>query len=171
MFERATRLVKHRWMEDARHLIDQDLLRRLKQRVSLSESAHTGEVRICIESALPNSYLLRPGAMRVIARQRALSQFGKLHVWDTEHNNGVLIYLLLAERTIELVADRGLNHVVKQTDWQTMVQSLGEALRDNRLEDGLNQAIDAVTAVLIQHFPLEAGTIRPNELPDQPTLS
>jgi uncharacterized membrane protein len=82
-----------------------------------------------------------------------------------------LIYLLLAERTIELVADRGLNHVVKQTDWQTMVQSLGEALRDNRLEDGLNQAIDAVTAVLIQHFPLEAGTIRPNELPDQPTLS
>jgi uncharacterized membrane protein len=137
----------------------------------LSESAHTGEIRICIESALPNSYLLRPGAMRVIARQRALSQFGKLHVWDTEHNNGVLIYLLLAERTIELVADRGLNHVVKQTDWQTMVQSLGEALRDNRLEDGLNQAIDAVTAVLIQHFPLEAGTIRPNELPDQPTLS
>jgi uncharacterized membrane protein len=171
MFERATRLLKHRWMEDARHLIDQDLLKRLKQRVSLSESAHTGEIRICIESALPNSYLLRPGAMRVIARQRALSQFGKLHVWDTEHNNGVLIYLLLAERTIELVADRGLNHVVKQTDWQTMVQSLGEALRDNRLEDGLNQAIDAVTAVLIQHFPLEAGTIRPNELPDQPTLS
>jgi uncharacterized membrane protein len=171
MFERATRLLKHRWMEDARHLIDQNLLKRLKQRVSLSESAHTGEVRICIESALPNSYLLRPGAMRVIARQRALSQFGKLHVWDTEHNNGVLIYLLLAERTIELVADRGLNHVVKQTDWQTMVQSLGEALRDNRLEDGLNQAIDAVTAVLIQHFPLEAGTIRPNELPDQPTLS
>jgi uncharacterized membrane protein len=171
MFERATRLLKHRWMEDARHLIDQDLLKRLKQRVSLSESAHTGEIRICIESALPNSYLLRPGAMRVIARQRALSQFGKLHVWDTEHNNGVLIYLLLAERTIELVADRGLNHLVKQTDWQNMLQSLGEALRDNRLEDGLNQAIDAVTAVLIQHFPLEAGTIRPNELPDQPTLS
>jgi uncharacterized membrane protein len=109
--------------------------------------------------------------MRVIARQRALSQFGKLHVWDTEHNNGVLIYLLLAERTIELVADRGLNHLVKQTDWQNMLQSLGEALRNNRLEDGLNQAIDAVTAVLIQHFPLEAGTIRPNELPDQPTLS
>jgi uncharacterized membrane protein len=171
MFERATRLLKHRWMEDARHLIDQDLLKRLKQRVLLSESAHTGEIRICIESALPNSYLLRPGAMRVIARQRALSQFGKLHVWDTEHNNGVLIYLLLAERTIELVADRGLNHLVKQTDWQNMLQSLGEALRDNRLEDGLNQAIDAVTAVLIQHFPLEAGTIRPNELPDQPTLS
>jgi uncharacterized membrane protein len=171
MFERAARLLKHRWMEDARHLIDQDLLKRLKQRVSLSESAHTGEIRICIESALPNSYLLRPGAMRVIVRQRALSQFGKLHVWDTEHNNGILIYLLLAERTIELVADRGLNHLVKQTDWQNMVHSLGEALRDNRLEDGLNQAIDAVTAVLIQHFPLETGTVRPNELPDQPTLT
>ena len=171
MFERIQRLLKHRWMEESHHLVGQDLLQRLKQRVALSESGHTGEIRVCIESALPNRYLLRPGAMRVITRQRALSQFGKLHVWDTEHNNGVLIYLLLAERTIELVADRGLNHLVSPVDWQHMVQCLGEALRDNRLEDGLNQAIDAVTAVLVQHFPLATGSIRPNELPDQPTLS
>lgn len=171
MFERAHRLLRHRWMEETRHLVGQDMLRRLKQRVTVSESGHTGEIRICIESALPNSYLLRPGAMRVITRQRALSQFGKLRVWDTEHNNGVLIYLLLAERTIELVADRGLNHRVSPADWQYMVQSLGEALRDNRLEDGLNQAIDAVTAILMQHFPLETGSVRPNELPDQPTLA
>jgi uncharacterized membrane protein len=117
MFERIQRLLKHRWMEESHHLVGQDMLQRLKQRVSLSESGHTGEIRVCIESALPNSYLLRPGAIRVITRQRALSQFGKLRVWDTEHNNGVLIYLLLAERTIELVADRGLNHLVSPVDW------------------------------------------------------
>ena len=171
MFERAKRLIRHRCMEDNRSLIDHGMLQRLKQCVSRSETRHNGEIRICIESALPNSYLLRPGTMRVIARQRALSQFGKLHVWDTENNNGVLIYLLLAERTIELVADRGLNHFVSQEDWQTIVYSLGEALRDNRLEDGLTQAIEAVTAVMVQYFPQTPGAVRPNELPDQPTLS
>jgi uncharacterized membrane protein len=93
------------------------MLQRLKQRVSLSESCHTGEIRICIESTLPNSYLLRPGSIRVITRQRALAQFGKQRVWDAEHNNGVLIYLLLAERTIEIVADPGLNSVVSHADW------------------------------------------------------
>ncbi len=171
MFERAIRLLRHRWMDETRALVGQEMLQRLRQRVSRSETSHTGEIRICLESALPNSYLLRPGTMRVITRQRALSQFGKLHVWDTEHNNGVLIYLLLAERTIELVADRGLNHLVTPADWRQMVQSLGEALRDNRLEEGLNQAVDTVTAVLVRHFPLSPGTVRPNELPDQPTLS
>ena len=171
MFERSRRLLRHRWAEETRRTVGQAMLQRLKQRVSLSESGHTGEIRICIESALPNSYLLRPGSMRVITRQRALAQFGKLRVWDTEHNNGVLIYLLLAERTIEIVADRGLTSFVSHADWQQMVQKLGEALRDNRLEDGLNQAIDAVSALLVQHFPWKTGSVRPNELPDQPTLT
>jgi len=171
MFERTKRLLRHRCMEDSHRLVGHDMLQRLRQCVSHSETQHSGEIRICIESALPNSYLMRPGAMRVITRQRALSKFGKLHVWDTEHNNGVLIYLLMAERTIELVADRGLNRFVSQEDWQDMVQSLGEALRDNRLEDGLVQAIEAVSAVLIEHFPVTPDTVRPNELPDQPTLS
>jgi uncharacterized membrane protein len=171
MFERARRLLRHRWAEESRHLVDTDMLQRLKQRVSRSESLHTGEIRICIESSLPNSYLLRPYSIRIVARQRALSQFGKLRVWDTGHNNGVLIYLLLAERSIELVADRGLNHFVSQSDWQQIVGKLGEALRDGRLEEGLNQAIDAVTVVLVKHFPLVSGVGRPNELPDLPTLS
>lgn len=171
MFERARRLLRHRWAEESRHLVDTDMLQRLKHRVSRSESLHTGEIRICIESSLPNSYLLRPYAMRIVARQRALSQFGKLRVWDTEHNNGVLIYLLLAERSIELVADRGLNHFVSQSDWQQMLVRLGQALSDGRLEDGLNQAIDTVTDVLVKHFPLMSRGGRPNELPDLPNLS
>jgi len=171
MWERIKRLVRHRWMDESNRLIAPSVVQRLKQKVAASEVLHTGEIRICVEAGLPNSYLLRPGAMRTITRQRALSQFGKLHVWDTEHNNGVLIYLLLAERTIELVADRGLNPHVTAQKWSDMVQRLGQALREGRFEDGLGQAIDAVSAVLEQHFPLAPGQVRPNELPDQPTLT
>lgn len=170
MWERFRRVVKHRWVGESIHVVDPDMLKRLTQQVAKSEQKHSGEVRICIEAALPNSYLLRAGSMRAIARQRALAQFGKLRVWDTENNNGVLIYVLLAERAIELVADRGLNRLVAPQDWQAMVQSLGSAIQNGRIEEGLVQAIDAVSAVLVRHFPLQAGAIRPNELPDQPSV-
>ena len=171
MLERVKRLVRHRWMEDSSRLMDSTAIQRLKQRVADSETQHCGEVRICIESGLPTSYLMRPGAIRTITRQRALSQFGKLRVWDTEHNNGVLIYLLLAERSIELVADRGLNQFVTPQEWSNMVAKLGEALRDGRYEDGLAQAVDEVSQTLRQHFPMQERQVRPNELPDQPVLS
>ena len=107
MWERIKRVVRHRWAGESSRVVGPDMLKRLTQQVAKSEQKHSGEVRICIEAALPNSYLLRAGSMRVITRQRALAQFGKLRVWDTENNNGVLIYLLLADRAIELVADRG----------------------------------------------------------------
>ena len=77
---------------------------RLRERVAASERRHSGEIRICVEAGLPLSYLWRG----LSARDRAITMFGKLRVWDTEHNNGVLIYLLLAEHAIEIVADRGL---------------------------------------------------------------
>ncbi len=170
MWERIIRVVRHRWVGEASHVVGPDMLKRLTEQVTKSERLHSGEVRICIEGALPNSYLVRTGSMRSITRQRALSQFGKLRVWDTENNNGVLIYVLLAERAIELVADRGLNRLVAPNDWQAMVQSLGRAIHNGHLEAGLNQAIDAVSAVLVQHFPYQAGSIRPNELPDQPNV-
>jgi len=171
MLDRVMRLIRHRWMEDSSRVVDSAAIQRLKQRVAASEARHCGEVRIYIESGLPNSYLMRPGAIRTITRQRALSQFGKLRVWDTEHNNGVLIYLLLAERTIELVADRGLNQFVTPQQWSNMVTKLGEALREGRYEDGLAQAVDEVSALLQQHFPMQKGQVRSNELPDQPILS
>jgi uncharacterized membrane protein len=170
MWERLKRLVRHRWMEDAHRIVDPAMLRRLKERVAAGEAGHTGEIRVCIEAGLPNSYLLRPGPVRTIARQRALTQFGKLRVWDTEHNNGVLIYLLLAERSIDLVADRGLNACVTPAEWHAMVGRLSGALREGRFEDGLATAITEVSTVLQAHFPLAPDQARPNELPDQPTL-
>jgi uncharacterized membrane protein len=91
-------------------------------------------------------------------------------VWDTEHNNGVLIYLLLAEHAIEIVADRGLDRHVGAAQWQALVQRMAGAFRAGRYEEGLTQAVDEVTALLLQHFPLREGEANPNELPDQPVL-
>jgi uncharacterized membrane protein len=88
-------------------------------------------------------------------------------VWDTEHNNGVLIYLLLADRAIEIVADRGLTRHVPQARWDALVAGMAGAFRAGRFEDGLTQAISAVDGLLLRHFPLAAGQTNPNELPDR----
>jgi uncharacterized membrane protein len=93
--------------------------------------------------------------------------FSKLRVWDTEANNGVLIYLLLAERAIEIVADRGVARVVPQAHWDSVVHAMGAAFREGRFEAGLAQAIAAVDAELAQHFALLPGQANPNELPDR----
>jgi uncharacterized membrane protein len=104
-------------------------------------------------------------------RERAISMFGKLRVWDTEANNGVLIYLLLAEHAIEIVADRGVARVVPQAHWEAIVGGMREAFRAGRFEDGLQSAVAAVDEVLAQHFPLAPGAPNPNELPDRPHLA
>lgn len=171
MWDRFKRLLRHRWVDESQRVFAPQTVQRLKGMVQASERLHTGEIRICIEAGLPNSYLLRPGNLRSIIRQRALSQFGKLRVWDTEHNNGVLIYLLLAERTIELVADRGLNAFVAPATWNAMVQRLGAALRQGQYEEGVATAIEEVSVVLQANFPLRPGSVRSNQQPDQPTLT
>ena len=102
------------------------------------------------------------------ARDRAITMFGKLRVWDTEANNGVLIYLLLAEHAIEIVADRGLARHVPAEHWQTIVAGMRGAFRAGRYEEGLDAAIAAVDALLVQHFPLAAGAANPNELSNKP---
>jgi uncharacterized membrane protein len=163
---RIARLLRHRWQDDSQRALSRDVLQRLAQRVAASEKRHSGELRICVEAGLPASYLMRDAA----PRERAVAMFGKLRVWDTAHNNGVLIYLLLAEHAIEIVADRGLALRVPAGEWQRIVEAMRGAFRDRRFEDGLNQAVDAVTALLVQHFPLAPGEANPNELPDEPVL-
>ena len=162
------RMLRHRWLDDAdtRKSIPPDLAERLARRVAASEQRHTGEVRIYVEAGLPMSYLWR-GAT---ARERAVAMFGKLRVWDTEQNNGVLIYLLLAEHAIEIVADRGLNSKVDSGEWQRIVERMGRAFQEGRFEDGLTQALGEVSALLVQHFPATPGQANANELPDEPVL-
>jgi uncharacterized membrane protein len=161
---RLSRILKHRWFDetDAARALDAAALKRLQDQVTQSEVRHSGEIRLCVEAGLPLSYLWRDASVR----ERALTLFGKLRMWDTEHNNGVLIYLLLAERAIEIVADRGVMRRVPAAKWQGMVAEMRGAFASGHFEKGLTQAINQVQALLCQHFPLAPGQANPNELPD-----
>ena len=162
------RLLKHRRLDerDTARLLGDGALERIEERVAASEAHHSGEIRVCVEAGLPLSYLRRGAAVR----ERAVMMFGKLRVWDTEHNNGVLIYLLLAEHAIEIVADRGLARHVDAAQWQRIAATMSAAFQAGQFEAGLNQAIDAVDALLVQHFALAPDEANPNELPDAPYL-
>jgi uncharacterized membrane protein len=162
------RILRHRRLDetDAKRLLGDGAMQRIQARVAASEARHSGEIRVCVEAGLPMSYLRRDATVR----ERAVAMFGKLRVWDTEHNNGVLIYLLLAEHAIEIVADRGLVRRVDATQWQQITAAMGAAFQAGRFEAGLNQAVDAVDALLVQHFALAPGEANPNELPDAPYL-
>ena len=169
MFQRLFRVLKHRWLDrsDTLRAVPDDMAERLAQRVSASESRHTGEIRLCVEAALPLDYVWRcnkPTAMAGLVRERALGWFGRLGVWDTEHNNGVLIYLLLGEHAIEIVADRALTRRVDQAQWQSMVDRLSGRLRTGAFEDGLTNALEEVSALLVDHFPLSEEQVRVDEL-------
>jgi uncharacterized membrane protein len=172
MYSRIKRILKHHWFDESatRRAIPADLVKRLAQRVAASEQRHSGEVRIFVEASLPLTLLSSKLPTPHIARQRALAVFSDLRVWDTECNNGVLIYLLLAERAIEIVADRGLNHKVAPAVWKTMLSRMGGAFAAGKFEEGLTDALAEVSALLVEHFPLETGQINPNELPDAPVL-
>ena len=161
----CARIVRHRWTDerDAERALDDAALARLERRVAHSERAHGGEIRICVEAGLPLSYLWRGAS----ARERAITLFGKLRVWDTEQNNGVLIYVLLAEQATEVVADRGLARHVPQARWDELLGGMREAFRQGRFETGLAAAVDAVHGLLAEHFPVAAGAPNPNELPDR----
>jgi uncharacterized membrane protein len=165
---RLWRLLRHRaWDEtDVERVLGPQALTRVEQRIAASERRHSGEIRICVEPGLPLGYLWR----RATARERAVAMFAKLRVWDTEANNGVLIYLLLAERSIEIVADRGIARHVDAQAWGEIAAAMREGFRAGRFEAGLMHAVEAVEALLVQHYPLAPGQANPNELPDRPHL-
>jgi len=169
------RVLRHRWFDvsDVQRALPDAMAERLTQRITASEQRHTGEIRLCVEASLSTADLWRISPetpLEQVVRDRALEWFGRLGVWDTEDNNGVLIYLLLAEHTIEVVADRGLARRVPVDDWRDMVTRLGDQLRKGAFEEGLTSALSEVSARLVAHFPVEddaaAHARRPNQLAD-----
>lgn len=145
----------------ARRCLKPDELQALEQQIEASEIRHLGELRICIESSLSPEGLWRGQT----ARQRASELFSMLGVWDTEHNNGVLIYLLLAERRIEVLADRGLAlQPHSQAAFDTIVSSLLPDLRRDDFASALSKAIRQVGELLATHYPIAPGERNDNEL-------
>lgn len=175
------RLLRHLWLDsaDARRALGDDALRRLTARVHDSEQRHTGEICVCVEASLPLRYLWRHLRHRerfaALTRERALELFGDQRVWDTEYNNGVLIYVQWVEHRIEIVADRGLAPYADAAYWQAVLRDISPSFGGGRLEDGLARAITAVGEVLQRHFPPSAGQAQPGgreggELPDRPVV-
>lgn len=147
-----------------RHHFPAEVLAGIGRRVTEIERTHPGEVRFVVEHALEFGDVLSG----LTPRERALEIFGLLRVWDTEHNNGVLIYVLHAEHAVEIVADRGLARCVAQSDWDAICRQVESEFRAGRFGPGAMAAIDGVAKLLERHFPGH----RPgrNELPDQPLL-
>lgn len=132
--------------------------------IGRSEITHDGELRFAVEAGLHPLPLWRGQT----PRQRAEEVFSALRVWDTEHNSGVLIYVQLVDRRIEIVADRGISARVAQAEWDAICRRMEEAFRAGRFEPGALDAILQITALLAQHFP--PGGANPNELPDSPVV-
>lgn len=159
---------RHLWLDegDAKWLLGPHGIDRLTARVGASEQNHRGEIRICIEAALPLRHLIA----RQSARARALALFHNLGVGRTRERNGVLIYLLLADRAIEVIVDPALASRVNTAEWQAVVNGLGAQFRAGRFEAGLLEAIDAVDRLLITHCPASPGESNPDELPNAPVV-
>ncbi len=129
-----------------------------------SETSHHGEIRFAVEAGLDIDALL----CGQTARERAIQVFSDLRVWDTEHNNGVLIYLLLADHDVEIVADRGIDARVGALGWHAVCIKIESMLRANRFEEGIRTGIKEVSSHLAQHYPARDGDH--NELPDAPVI-
>ncbi len=129
-----------------------------------SETTHMGELRFAVEAGLDWHALLHG----VTPRQRAIEVFSQLRVWDTEHNSGVLIYLLLADRRVEIVADRGIHTRVGDAGWAAICRGMEAEFRAGRFEQGVLLGLERISALLCQHFP--ALTENPDELPDAPVV-
>lgn len=137
----------------------------IEQAIAHSETLHGGEIVFAIEASLDLPLLLQ----NQVIRERAIDVFSLLRVWDTEHNNGVLIYLLMADHDVEIVADRGIHAKVDQAVWEMACDTMKTAFKHGQFEQGVLAGIDQSTRVLQQFFP--AGTDkRKSELPDRPVV-
>jgi uncharacterized membrane protein len=141
-----------------------DTLIAIEKAIKASETAHLGEIRFAVEGALDGTPLFRGQS----ARERAIEVFSQLRVWDTEHNNGVLIYLLLVDRDVEIVADRGIHARVGMQEWEKICRMMEGAFKQANYEKGVVSGIRAVTQHLIRYFP--ASGHGQNELADKPVV-
>jgi uncharacterized membrane protein len=139
-----------------------DAMAAIEQAIARSETQHGGELRFAVEPALDTRPLLAGQS----ARERALEVFSLLRLWDTEERNGVLVYLLLAERDIEIVADRGVSAKVSQAQWEAICREMEAAFRRGDYGAAVVRGIEAASGLLARHFPPRAGDR--DELPDRP---
>jgi uncharacterized membrane protein len=155
-------LVEHHWR--ARRLFPPQVLALIEQAIKAGEATHSGQVRFVVEGALDGTPLFRNQS----PRDRALDVFSQLRIWDTVHNNGVLIYLLLADRAVEIVADRGINAKVGAPGWKKICADMESDFKAGNFSGGVIKGIGEVSTQLAKYFPKSGAG--PNELPDAPVV-
>ena len=152
----------HPWQVN-RHFSAQ-ALKKIEQAISDSEKTHAGEIRFIVEAGLHPLEILR----KKTPKKRALELFGNLNIWDTEQNNSVLIYLLLVDKDVEIVADRGINKHVGHVGWEKICQNMESLFRKGEFEAGVLQGIKEISAELAQHYPLTG--VSKNEISNKPLI-
>ena len=140
------------------------VLRAIEEAITVSEHTHLGELRFVVEANMPVQGVWRDQSPRA----RAIELFSQLRVWDTEHNSGVLIYVQLIDRRVEIVADRGINARVGEAFWRSVCCRMEAAFREGQFESGALLALNDITAVLNEHFPSSGDN--PDELPNAPLI-
>ena len=160
------RWISHLWLDDlaVRRDFPRPVLSAIERAIATQEKRHRGELRFVVEGGLPLAPLLSGRT----ARERAIDVFSRLRVWDTEDNAGVLVYLLLADRRVEIVADRGIHARVGSAAWDAICGEMQSAFAAGRFEAGAILGIEAISDLLAAHFP--PGEDKPNELPDTPLV-
>jgi uncharacterized membrane protein len=158
----ARHLVEHHWR--ARRVFTPAVLAAIEQAIKDGEATHSGQVRFVVEGALDGKPLFRNQS----ARARALDIFSQLRIWDTAHNNGVLIYLLLADRNVEIVADRGIDAKIGASGWETICRAMEADFRTGKFKAGVIKGIESVSRELAKYFPPDPHPR--NELPDRPIV-
>jgi uncharacterized membrane protein len=151
-----------------RMLFPASTLDAIEQAVGRAERTHAGEIRFAIETSLAPVHVLN----ELSPRARALDVFSSLRVWDTQYNNGVLIYVQMADRDVEIVADRGFLGRVSPAEWEGVCRLMEAHFRAGRFEAGSIAGVDAVGTLLARHYPPTVGqpALTHNQLPDRPTL-
>jgi len=161
------RFVRHVLMSplEARRSFPASTLDAIQREIAASEKRHRGEVCFVVEAELTSGQLWRDLA----PRDRAREVFAANGVWNTEENNGVLVYVLLADRAVEIVADRGVDRKVSAEEWRAIARVMEEHFRERRFEEGALAGVRAVTELLVRDFPADGGAER-NELGDRPVM-
>ncbi len=160
------RYLCHLFAPSSRRLFPEDSLQRIAQAIAAGEKTHTGEVMFAVEAELSFAQLWRG----VSAREHAQAAFAHLRTWDTAANNGVLIYLLLADKRIEIVADRGLRGKVGDDQWRAVCAQMEAKLAAGQAEAAVVGAVQAVSALLARHFPQDGSIPDEDELPNRPVF-
>ncbi len=176
MLRNIARFFKHMFSNpwQVKQHFSAEALQQIEAAITNSETQHTGEIRFVVEAGL-HPYEIMIGKR---PRERAIELFGQLNIWDTENNNGVLIYLLLADRDVEIVADRGIDKHIGFDNWDVICHKMEVLFRRGEFEAGVLQGVAEVSAALEQHFSVSnlknkrkrAVQRKKNELPDKPLI-